>query len=44
MAKTHGDVWQRCLEYIRMNINPNSFKTWFEPIKAISLNEKSLTI
>ena len=44
MAKTHGDVWQNCLEYIRMNINPNSFKTWFEPIKPISLNEKSLTI
>ena len=44
MAKSHGDVWQNCLEYIRMNINPNSFKTWFEPIKAISLTDKSLTI
>ncbi|MEE9373099.1 MAG: chromosomal replication initiator protein DnaA [Saprospiraceae bacterium] len=44
MAKTHDEVWRRCMEYIRMNINPNSFNTWFEPIKAVSLDKKSLTI
>ena len=44
MAEKHNDVWQNCLEYIRMNINPNSFKTWFEPIKAVALQNNLLTI
>lgn len=44
MVNTHQAVWNKCLEYIRMNINPNSYKTWFEPIKPIALKEKALTI
>jgi chromosomal replication initiator protein len=44
MVSSHQEVWKNCLETIRMNINPNSFKTWFEPIRAISLKDKELTI
>jgi len=37
-------VWKNCLKIIRDNISPQSFKTWFEPIKPIKLEGKSLTI
>jgi len=37
-------VWGNCLSFIKENINPQSFKTWFEPIKAVRLKDKSLTI
>ena len=41
---TSDSVWKRCLKVIRDNISPQSFKTWFEPIKAVKLEGKSLTI
>lgn len=41
---TSDSVWKRCLKVIRDNISPQSFKTWFEPIKAVKLDGKSLTI
>ncbi len=44
MVKSHLQVWKKCLDYIQLNINPNSYKTWFEPIKAVSLKDKELTI
>ncbi len=37
-------VWNNCLTIIRDNIDHQSFKTWFEPIKAVKLDEKVLTI
>ncbi len=30
-------VWQSCLEIIRDNVSYQSYKTWFEPLKAVSL-------
>ena len=36
--------WNACLEYIKANINSQSFKTWFEPIKAVKLDKNVLTI
>ena len=30
-------VWQECLQIIRDNISRQSFKTWFEPLKAVDL-------
>ncbi len=40
----YATSWNACLEYIRANINPQSFKTWFEPIKAVKLEQNILTI
>jgi len=46
-AKMNGnceEVWCNCLNIIRDNVNLQSFKTWFEPIKAVRLEGKILTI
>ncbi|CAN5577723.1 chromosomal replication initiator protein DnaA [soil metagenome] len=32
-------AWEECLDVIRDNVNRQSFRTWFEPLKAISLEE-----
>ncbi len=37
-------VWEKCLTIIKDNVNLRSFQTWFEPIKAVSLNEQILTL
>ncbi|HCY81209.1 MAG TPA: chromosomal replication initiator protein DnaA, partial [Xanthomarina gelatinilytica] len=37
-------VWNNCLEFIKDNIQPQAYKTWFEPIKAVKLTDKSLSI
>jgi chromosomal replication initiator protein len=42
--KDHVSVWETCLSTIRRSINPQSFKTWFEPIKPVKLEDCSLTI
>ena len=44
MIRNHIDAWEECREIIKRNINPQSFKTWFEPIQSIKLNESILTI
>lgn len=44
MVKHYEQVWDSCLSYIKENINLQSFKTWFEPIKPIRLQDNSLTI
>ncbi len=40
----HKLVWNSCLQIVRDIIHPQSFKTWFEPIKAVRLNGSVLTI
>ncbi|MBR6423473.1 MAG: chromosomal replication initiator protein DnaA [Bacteroidales bacterium] len=40
----HTEVWNRCLDILRDNLNEDTFKTWFGPIKPISLSEQRLTI
>ena len=37
-------LWQRCLLFIRDNVNATAFKTWFEPIVPLKYEEKALTI
>lgn len=37
-------VWNNCLEIIKKSTNPSSYKTWFEPIKAVKLEDETLTI
>ncbi len=44
MIKEHTQVWNNCLSVIKKNVNPQSFKTWFEPIKAIRNDNDILTI
>ena len=35
---------KNCLAFIKDNIQPQAFKTWFEPIKPIKLADKALSI
>lgn len=44
MEKTSASVWNNCLQIIKDNIPAQSFKTWFEPIKALRLEGNVLTI
>ena len=44
MKKDHEKTWERCLEVIQDNVSPQSFKTWFEPIRALKLQDSVLTI
>lgn len=44
MIKDCTQVWGNCLQTIRRNVNSQSYKTWFEPIKPIRLENGALTI
>ena len=44
MVNDHNIVWENCLQAIRDNVSVQSFKTWFEPIKPLRLENESLTI
>ncbi len=44
MEMTCESVWNNCLKLIKDNVTPQSFKTWFDPIKPIKLENKVLTI
>ena len=44
MSITAQTVWNNCLEFIKDNIQPQAYKTWFEPIKAVKLTDNSLSI
>ncbi|MCS6929931.1 MAG: chromosomal replication initiator protein DnaA [Saprospiraceae bacterium] len=37
-------VWDRCLHIIKRNVPPQSFQTWFEPIRPVQLEDSVLTI
>ena len=37
-------VWDNCLQSIRRNVPAQSFKTWFEPIRPVRLENNALTI
>lgn len=40
----HQEVWNNCLRIIKDNVPSISFKTWFEPIVPLRLENKVLTI
>ncbi len=44
MGKTAESVWINCLQFIKDNITPQAYKTWFEPIKAVKLTDNALSI
>ncbi|MEZ4985012.1 MAG: chromosomal replication initiator protein DnaA [Saprospiraceae bacterium] len=44
MQMDYSSVWDNCLSTIRQHVNKQSFKTWFEPIRPVNLQNTSLTI
>ncbi len=42
--KTAEQIWNDCLEIVKDNVSAQNFKTWFNPIKAIKINNNVLTI
>jgi chromosomal replication initiator protein len=44
MKKNHVEVWGSCLQIIKDNIHYQSFKTWFEPITPLKIENSVLTI
>ena len=44
MTTTAQSVWNNCLNFIKDNIQPQAYKTWFEPIVAVKLQDNALSI
>lgn len=44
MGRHCVEIWNDCLKMIRENTQPQSYKTWFEPIKPIAYENNILTI
>lgn len=47
MANTLLDpqsVWNKCLAFIKDNVNAKTYEMWFKPIQAVSLNDNKLVI
>jgi chromosomal replication initiator protein len=44
MIKTFETIWENCLKVIKDNISWQSYKTWFEPIKPVALENNVLVI
>ena len=44
MSSEHRTAWEECLNVIRDNVPSSSFKTWFEPIEPVKLENRVLTI
>lgn len=44
MTKSADQVWKNCLAIIKDIVEWQHFKTWFEPIQAVELKGKNLTI
>ncbi|MBM3707175.1 MAG: chromosomal replication initiator protein DnaA [Actinobacteria bacterium] len=41
---TLEDLWKKVLNNIKGSVNTPTFKTWFEPIKPVSLKKNTLTV
>lgn len=44
MSRNCVEIWNDCLKMIRENTQPQSYKTWFEPIKPLSYKNDTLII
>lgn len=42
--KTAESIWNQCLEIISDNVTYQKYKSWFEPIKPVKIEEDRLTI
>ncbi len=41
---TYAEIWAECLNIIRQIVEPVQYETWFEPIKAVSFVDSTLTV
>jgi len=44
MSQTPSEVWKNCLSFLKDNIQSQAYKTWFEPIIPVKLNDNVLSI
>jgi chromosomal replication initiator protein len=44
MNTDYHQIWNDCLTVIKDNVQPLSFRTWFEPIKPLRIEGEILTI
>ena len=44
MSQTPSAVWNNCLSFIKDNIQPQAYKTWFEPIIPVKITNDVLSI
>jgi len=44
MSMSLESVWKNCLNFIKDNIQDQAFKTWFEPIKPVKLDDSIISI
>lgn len=44
MVKDSVSVWTDCLDFIKAQVGEQSFRTWFDPIKPVGLENNTLTI
>lgn len=42
--KSHVEQWNRCLKIIQDNVPPQTYKTWFLPIKPLKYEDKTLVL
>jgi len=44
MIRNHTTVWEQCLTILKSELDAQSIKTWFEPVKPMALAGSALTI
>jgi len=44
MSNEYKSAWEKCLNVIKDNVPSSSFRTWFEPIEPVKLENQVLTI
>ncbi|GAI69497.1 unnamed protein product [marine sediment metagenome] len=44
MNNSHQEIWSNCLKVIKDNVPSISFRTWFEPIIPLKIENNILTI
>ena len=44
VTKDYNAVWNNCLAIIKDNVDDTAYKTWFEPIVPVALENSTLVI
>lgn len=44
MERTHSEVWGKCLEIIRDNLQSDAYNTWFAPVESVRLEGANLMV
>ena len=40
----HIEIWNNCLQIIEQIVEPQQFKVWFRPIRAVAFSDSKLTV